>query len=292
MEKNNIRYIIISPVRNEEKNIEKTIHSVLSQTIKPMKWIIADDGSSDKTTSIIEKYLDDNSFISLLKLPDRGYYDLMTGGEIKAFYRGYKTVDKMDFDFLVKLDGDISFDETYFEDLFREFYLDPKLGIASGACYSYIGDRLVLEKTYKLHVRGAARAYRRKCWEEIGGVIDGLGWDAMDVYKARMLGWNTYNFEKIKMIHHVITGLKGGMIHGRVREGRLDYLIGYHPLFFCLRVLRDMFRQPFIISGVAYLFGYLRAYFKKEQRVVDNGLMAFIRKEQMSRLRLFPSSSE
>ena len=124
MESTSIKYIIISPVRNEEKNIEYTIQSVLSQTIKPAKWIIVDDGSSDKTPDIIKKYLPINEWMSLIQLADRGYYDLMGGGEIKAFYKGYEKICDEDFDFLVKLDGDISFDKNYFEDLYKEFELN------------------------------------------------------------------------------------------------------------------------------------------------------------------------
>ena len=82
-----IKYIIISPVRNEEKNIEYTIKSVISQTIKPLVWIIVDDGSSDATAEIIKKYAQKHDWISLIQLPDRGHYDLMEGGEIKAFYK-------------------------------------------------------------------------------------------------------------------------------------------------------------------------------------------------------------
>jgi biofilm PGA synthesis N-glycosyltransferase PgaC len=284
MEKNKVKYIIISPVRNEEKNIGKTIQSVLSQTIRPMRWIIVDDGSSDKTISIIEEYIKNNNWISLLKLADRGYYDLMTGGEIKAFFRGYELVKNMDYEFIIKLDGDISFDEFYFEKLFNEFKINNKLGIASGACYHYEGDKLVLERAYKLHVRGAARAYRRQCWKDIGGVIDGLGWDAMDVYKARMLGWETYNFEEIRMIHHVKTGTKGGSIHGYVRTGRLEFLIGYHPIFFLFRCIMVMSESPYIISGFACLFGYLTAFLKNEKRVVEDDLMRYIRMEQKNRI--------
>lgn len=283
-QENKIRYFIISPVRNEGNYIEKTIQSVLSQTIKPAKWIIVDDGSSDKTNAIVSTYAKNNPWIAVLSLSDRGYYDLMTGGEIRAFLKGYELIKNSPYDFLVKLDGDVSFNEFYFEDLFKEFDSNSKLGIASGACYLSKGNRLVLEKSYKLHVRGAGRIYRKKCWEDLGGAIDGLGWDAMDVYKARMLGWDTFSFEKIKMRHHVKTGAKGGVIHGNVREGRLDYLIGYHPLFFCLRVIKAFFKMPYIVSGIAYLFGYLRASVKNEKRVVDDHLMKYIRKNQICRI--------
>jgi len=290
IELNNFKYIIISPVRNEEKNIEKTILSVISQTIKPVKWIIVDDGSSDKTIEIVNKYLEKHKWISLLKLPDRGYYDLMTGGEIKAFYRGYKTIKDIDYNYLSKLDGDISFDEHYFENLLKEFNTNSKLGIAGGGCYykDQTGG-FDFEKTYKYHVRGAARIYRRECWEQIGGVIDNLGWDAIDVYKARMFRWDTISFNDIKMIHHVKTWTKGGLIHGRKRSGRMEYLMGSHPLFFCAKVVRELLRWPYVVSCYALAYGYIKSFLKKERRVVDDDLLAYIRKEQLHRL--FPLST-
>lgn len=285
MEKSSVKYIIISPVRNEEKNIEKALQSVVSQTIKPSRWIIVNDGSTDKTAEIVMEYVQKYRWISLINLSNRGYYDLMCGGEIKAFYKGYEKILDCDFEFLAKLDGDISFDKWYFENLFKEFYLNRKLGIASGACNYYEGNRLILEKSYKKHVRGAARVYRKECWDEIGGVINDLGWDAIDVYKARMLGWDTYNFEHIRMIHHVKTWSKGGLIHGRMRAGRMAFLMGTHPLFFFLKVVQESFNTPLILSGCAFLGGYMMCFIKKERPVVGPDLMSYIRKEQMSRLK-------
>jgi poly-beta-1,6-N-acetyl-D-glucosamine synthase len=278
------KYIIISPVRNEEKHIEKVIRSVFSQSIRPMRWIIVDDGSSDNTSMIIEKYAQKVNWISLIKLADRGYYDLMTGGEIKAFYKGYNFIQDIEYDFLGKLDGDISFNEDYFENLLKEFAINSKLGIASGACYYLTNNRLVMEKSYFKHVRGAARLYRKECWKDIGGVIDDLAWDAVDVYKARMLGWDTYSFENIKMIHHVKTGTKGGLIHGIIRRGRVEYLMGTHPIFFCFKAIKNVFNKPYMLMSLLYILGYLKCFVKKENRVVDPDLMAYIREDQRNRI--------
>jgi poly-beta-1,6-N-acetyl-D-glucosamine synthase len=279
------KYIIISPVRNEEKNIEYTIQSVLSQTIKPARWIIVDDGSSDRTADIIKNYTSDNNWISLLQLADRGYYDLNGGGEIKAFYQGYQKIKDDNFAFLVKLDGDISFDPYYFENLFKEFHANKRLGVASGALYHLRTDNQpVPETTYKHHPRGAARVYRRECWEDIGGVKDKLTWDAIDVYKARMLGWDTYNFESIRAIHHVKTWEKGGLTRGLIRAGRLQYLMGTHPLFFAAKVIKRSFAKPYVFGAGVMLYGYLKSNLAGEERVPEPELMDFIRKEQLKRL--------
>lgn len=284
MEQSTVKYYIISPVRNEAKNIINTIESVISQTIRPIKWIIVNDGSTDETEKIVNKYIDNHDWISLINLHDRGYYDLMAGGEIKAFYEGYEQIKNKDYDFLVKVDGDVSFDLTYFEQLFSKFHLDAKLGIASGSVYYKTNNGLVYEKAYKYHVRGAARAYKRECWSDIGGTIDNLGWDAMDVYKARMLGWNTYSFKELKIIHHTITWTKGGLVHGRMRSGRMEYLIGAHPVFFFSKIVREIVKRPVSISSYAYIWGYMKSFISREQRVVDKELMSYIRKEQIVRL--------
>ncbi len=280
----NIRYYIISPVRNEARNIELTITSVIGQTVRPAQWLIVDDGSTDGTIEIVQRYTRQHPWITLMKLPDRGYYDLITGGEVKAFYRGFETMRGTEWDFLAKLDGDISFDESYFERLFAEFAKNPKLGLASGACFGLVDGKPVLEKAYEMHVRGAARCYRRACWDAIGGVIDGLGWDAIDVYKARMLGWDTRNFESIAMIHHVKTWTKGGVLHGRRRSGRLDYLMGMHPFFFMFKLLQALFLKPYVVSAFVLGYGYFVPMLKREKRPVDNKLLRFIRREQIRRI--------
>jgi poly-beta-1,6-N-acetyl-D-glucosamine synthase len=278
-------YVLISPVRNEAKNITKTLESVLAQTFKPMKWVIVDDGSSDGTPDIVQECAKRHGWVELLKLSDRGFYDLAGGGEIKAFYRGFERIIGMPFDFLGKLDGDVSFGESYFESLFKEFDADPRLGIAGGGCYSYdSAGRLVLEKSHRLHVRGAARLYRRECWNDIGGVSDKLAWDAVDVYKARMLGWNTRTFNEIKMIHHVLTWTKGGLLRGRMRSGRIEYFMGTHPLYFLAKLAKEVARKPYFICCGMFAWGYLGPLLRDEERVVDDRLKAYIQREQLARL--------
>ena len=212
---------------------------------------------------------------------------MISGGEIKAFYRGFELIKNLEYDFLSKLDGDISFDENYYKDLLFEFEKDPKLGIAGGGCFYKESELLTFEKVYKFHVRGAARVYRMTCWYSFGGTIDKLGWDAIDVYHARMLGWKTRSFNEIKMIHHVPTWTKGGLLHGMNRSGRMEYLMGTLPLFFILKCIRKLKCKPYFLCSTALMFGYLISFIKREEKVVDNELLHFIRREQWGRIRNF-----
>ena len=49
-------YVLLTAAHNEEAFIEKTIASVLAQTVLPLRWVIVSDGSTDKTAEIEERY--------------------------------------------------------------------------------------------------------------------------------------------------------------------------------------------------------------------------------------------
>lgn len=277
-------YILISPVRNEARNIEATLQSVTRQTRKPLVWVIADDGSTDGTPELVNRFTATHPWIRLLRLADRGYYDLMEAGEIKAFLQGLATVQGMAYDYIGKLDGDISFDEHYYAKLLDRFEQNPRLGIASGVCWHEENGRRVLEPNYPQHVRGAMRIYRKACLDDIGGVVRSLGWDAIDCYKARMRGWETRSFDDLPVRHHVKTWAKGGLLHGRRRSGRMEYLIGTHPLFFFAKCLREVGSKPFLFSAAALAWGYVNAWLRRERCVGDRKLVTFVRKEQLGRM--------
>ena len=66
----NLSYVLITPARNEEAYIEKTIRSVISQTVLPKKWVIVSDGSTDQTDDIVKKYVSKNTWMELVRMPD------------------------------------------------------------------------------------------------------------------------------------------------------------------------------------------------------------------------------
>jgi glycosyltransferase involved in cell wall biosynthesis len=164
-----VKYCIVTPVRDEETYISKTVESVLAQTIRPDEWIIVDDGSTDNTGRIIDEYARQHSWIKAVHRPNTNIRS--TGGGIKGFLFGYEALHTTDWKFLVNLDGDLSFAPNYFEQCFKYFSQDPKLGIAGGTIYNKVGDELLLENVAKFHVRGATKIYRKECWESIGGML-------------------------------------------------------------------------------------------------------------------------
>jgi glycosyltransferase involved in cell wall biosynthesis len=283
--KKNISYIVITPVRNEENNIEYTINSIVFQTIKPVQWIIVDDGSIDNTYKIVEKYANNYKWITTVKKYTPVTENMETGSVAKAFLYGMKYIEHKDYEFIVKLDGDLSFQPDYFERIFKEFEKNPKLGIASGGCYEYKRDgMLILEKVPIFHTRGASKIYRIECFESIGRMIPQIGWDTIDEIKARMNGWITRNFPELKMIHYRRTGSRGGILRGKIRGGYSAYYIGYHPVYMILRCLYWFPKKPFIIGGLVMLLSYMKCIIYGCDQIQDKKIKNFIKREQIRRI--------
>jgi biofilm PGA synthesis N-glycosyltransferase PgaC len=279
------KYVVITPVRNEAEFIERTIQSMLSQTIEPCEWIIANDGSSDGTREIIERYLATHPWIKLVNRKDRGFRQ-RGGGVVRAFYDGFEALTCQDYEFIVKLDGDLSFEPNYFEQLLAAFTTRPRLGIAGGSCYVRTGDGGVLEANDPHHVRGATKVYRRTCFEAIGGLVPSLGWDGIDEWKARMLGWEVRSFPDLKVLHYRPLGTGTGKLRSKIEMGRAAYFIGYHPLFMLARGIRRMADKPYVLGGLAMLWGYFGDWLKRREQVNDPAMIRFVRHNQLKRLGL------
>jgi len=277
------KYVIITPVRDEEKHIEATLECVLRQTIRPAEWLIVNDGSSDGTGSVIDRYAAQHCWIRAIHRANRGFRK-SGGGVIEAFYDGYNSIRCQDWEFIVKLDGDLGFVPEYFEKCFEHFQQDPKLGIGGGEIYHDIDGQLRREATPEFHVRGATKIYRKACWEAIGGLWAASGWDTIDEVKANMLGWKTHSFSELHLHHHRVTGMADGLLRDRVKHGQACYVSGYHPLFVLASCFYRIMTKPYLIGSTAVAYGYVKAYLSHPRRVEDPAYVAYIRDQQMKRL--------
>lgn len=282
-----INYIIITPVRNEEKYIEKTITSVVSQTIRPSKWVIVDDGSTDSTGEIIDEYSKRYSWIKIVHREDRGYRK-SGSGVIEAFYRGYDNLNLTRYQFLVKLDGDLSFDSTYFEKCLKKFQLDPKLGMGGGTVLVYRDGQKIVDSPSDppFHVRGATKIYRRECWEQIAPLVKLPGWDTIDEVKANMYDWSTRTFQDIYVIQLKATGEADGGWRNWFKNGLANYVTGYHPVFMVAKCIKRLYQKPFLLAAIALLAGFCSGYVKGVPRVKDKKVIRYLRNQQLKRLML------
>ncbi|MGF7182420.1 glycosyltransferase family 2 protein [Tunturiibacter psychrotolerans] len=279
----NPKYIIITPVRDEEKYIESTIGSVLCQTICPAEWVIVNDGSSDRTGEIADRYAAMYSWIRVVHRKNRGFRK-SGGGVMEAFFEGYNNLQANSWDFIVKLDGDLSFDPDYFEKCFAYFSRDSELGIGGGEIHHNVSGELKLEENPRFHVRGATKIYKRACWEAIGGLWPAPGWDTIDEVKANMLGWKTYAFHDLRLLHHRFTGSEEGLFHDRVKHGVACYVSGYHPLYLAASCLHRLGKRPYLVGSVGIICGFLKAQFAHQPRPEDRSYLEYIRGQQLRRL--------
>lgn len=283
-----LKYVLITPARNEATLIEHTVRSVVAQTVCPVKWIIVSDGSTDGTDEIVARYAADTPWLELIRMPKRHERDF--AAKVRAFNVGYARAASLNYDVIVSLDADISFEPDYFSMLLEKLSLDPGLGVigtpfqeVSGQTYDY---RFVSVE----HVSGACQVFRRECFEQIGGYlpVKGGSIDHIAVISARMKGWRTRTFTEKTCLHHRAIGTAGrGLLNSRFKLGIKDYTIGNHPIWELFRTVRQMSMPPAFIGGLALGAGYLWASIRQVPRPVSPELVAFHRREQMQRLRRF-----
>lgn len=278
----NWKYGIVTPVKDEERFLQKTIDSVAKQTILPQKWVIINDGSIDRTGEIIEHARGIHAWICSLERENLGE-KRKPGGEA-ILQDGIVYLDMAKYDFFVRMDGDISFESDYFERIFAQFDRNPRLGIASGICFVPKGGSLIEEKHPRFHTRGPIKTYRMQCFEEIGGLESGLGWDTVDEIRANMLGWKTESFRQLKVLHHRKTQTATGALRGRVNLGRASYYLGYHPVFMVFRSIRNMAMPPYGLGGVYMLLGFVMGYIQKQKQINDPCFIEYLRKQQLNTL--------
>ena len=278
-------YVLITAARNEAAVIERTILSVVGQTILPVKWVIVSDGSTDDTDEIVARYAAIYPWIELVRMPARS--ERHFGGKVLAFQAGYQKMGELCYDVLGNLDADIAFDSTYFEFLLKKFAQDASLGVAGtpfregDAQYDYRFSR-------KEHVSGACQLFRRECFENIGGYIPRKegGIDLTAVVSARMKGWKTETFPERFCLHLRPMGKAGPhFLKYTFRSGYGDYVLGVHPLWQLLRSFYQMSRKPFFLSGFLLFAGYFWALMTKAPRSVSKEFVQFRHKEQMNWLR-------
>lgn len=277
------QYIVITPVRDEEEHLVSTIESMLAQSIRPVEWVIVNDGSADGTAAIIDRYAGRFPWIRAVHRQNRGFRK-SGGGVVEAFNDGLKAITVSNWDFIVKLDGDLAFESGYFEACFEIFQQDQHLGVGGGViCYLEEDGSKRFEECPAFHVRGATKIYRKACWDAIGGFWPAPGWDTIDEVKANMLGWSTRSFGKLHLVHHRITGSADGPWGGLIKNGRANYISGYHPLFMLAkcgaRLLRGEFRSP-----LALLYGFVTGYVNRIPRVKDQEMIRYLRSQQWKRL--------
>lgn len=277
------RLVIISPCRDEAQYVQLTLDSVVKQTYRPHLWIIVDDGSRDRTAEIVERYVKEYPWIKLVRR-ERGGSRQLGPGVVNAFNVGWASLGTEPFDVIAKLDCDLEFGAETFAAIMK-YFDNPQVGMASGTTVLLLQGKLVPDRHADYHVPGPAKFYRRECFQDIGGLQCVYGWDVIDETDARRHGWLTLHDPQIIILHHRPQGGASGVIRGRVIWGRCAYVIGSHPIFAIARGIYRMAERPWLVGGIAFLWGFFSSYFQSDlQRITDLGLIRYLRREQLHRL--------
>jgi biofilm PGA synthesis N-glycosyltransferase PgaC len=279
------RYVVITPARDEEKFLPRLIESMVQQTRLPARWIVIDDGSSDATAAILDDAAKKYSWIEPQHL-SRNRPRAAGGESVIMQFIPLSAAEK--YDYVLRLDADLSFDADFAELMLKEFDRDAKLGIAGPTLWEPSGSNWHEIAMPAFHTRGAAKMYSRDCFKAIGGLDAELGWDTLDEARAMMLGFRTRSFRHIKARHHRPQGAASGW-KARIAAGESAYKVGYSPLFMLARAARQTFSTPFPVAGALLFGGYLKGYLHRGRRSAGPELIKFIRQQQVRRLLMMES---
>jgi glycosyltransferase involved in cell wall biosynthesis len=281
-----MKYVLITPARNEQALITKVLDSMIAQTAVPERWVIVDDGSTDQTAAIVEGYAKRFPWIELVRRPQN--VERSFAGKVRAFNAGFERVKGLAYDVVGNLDADLSFEADYLEFLTRKFAEDPELGVAGTPFLEEGYDSARDSFEGENHVAGGCQLFRRECFDDIGGYIPnragGIDWIA--VTSARMMGWRTRSFSEKRFQHYRTLGTaERGILASLFSYGEKDYYLGGSPIWQLFRIPYRMLKKPVILGGLALLAGYFWAAITRAKRPVSKELMRFHRKEQMKKLR-------
>jgi poly-beta-1,6-N-acetyl-D-glucosamine synthase len=281
------RLLLITPARNEAAHLERTVRAVAAQTRKPDLWLIVDDGSDDETPQLLARLAEEVPFLEVRRAPSRGAGaeedGLALAAEAIAFNAALASVDLAGFSHIGKLDADVELSPEYFERLLSRFHTEPQLGVAGGVLLERSGRAWEPTKIPAHHVRGALKLYSRECFEAIGGIEERLGWDTIDETYARMRGFTTRSLSGVTARHHRPVATRGGTLRGRARHGQCAYILRYDAWWVILRSFKVALQRPYLLSGIAFLYGYFRALLESQPKVEDDRYRQFVREELRSR---------
>lgn len=281
-------YVLISAAYNEGEHIGATIEAVLGQTLLPRKWIIISDGSTDNTDSIIKHFALKHSFIECLRTEKETNLPGFVS-KVQAIRHGYKFMRESQYNFIGILDADITFANDYYERIINRFRENEKLGIAGGFIYEFQRNEFRSRPSNSIKsVAGAIQLFRRDCYEMIGGhiPISHGGEDWVCEILARKNGWEVTAFPEIVAYHQKQGKLKRGVFKDAIRQGKMDYAVGSHPLFELAKSIRRIRERPFCLRALFRLYGFVWSLLACDRVEVSGDIVEYLRREQLSRLRM------
>lgn len=266
--------------------MRRTIDGIVGQSLRPARWVIVDDGSTDGTAGILAEYAARHDWITIVTRADRGHR-AVGPGVVDAFYAGYKSIDIKEFDFVCKLDLDLDVPQRYFEILIQRMNADSRIATCSGKSYVRERGRLVHERHGDDTSLGMTKLYRIDRFEAIGGFVREVMWDGIDCHLCRMRGWIACSWDEpeLRFVHLRPMGSSQQSIYtGRIRHGYGQYFMGTGFLYLAASALFRLNQKPYVVGSLLSMWGWLRSAALRKPRYENLAFRRFLRRYQMRSL--------
>lgn len=278
-----MNYYLIIPAYNEAQHIQLTLQSLVEQTVTPSKVVVVNDNSTDNTPDIVAEFVTRYPWIELIHKTSEAVH-LPGSKVIQAFQKGLDSIDE-DYDFIVKLDADLILPPNYFEKIIQLFQSDANIGMAGGFAYIQKNNEWILENlTDKDHIRGAFKAYRQQCFQEIGGLKPAMGWDTVDELLAKFYNWKVVTDASLKIKHLKPTGANYNK-SARYKQGEAFYTLGYGFFITAIASLKLALMKKKPLLFIDYLQGFWKAKWAKKEWLVTPEQARFIRRYRWTKMK-------
>ncbi|MCX9084516.1 MAG: glycosyltransferase family 2 protein [Candidatus Methanoperedens sp.] len=285
-----MNYVIVTPCKNEEKNLQSLADSIINQTLKPKLWLIIDDGSTDNTPIILNNLINNHGWICVIT-GIRSQRDLSFHyAEIVsiAIKETYQICNKQNiiFDYIGLIDADMILSQNFFEKIVYKFEKNPNLGVASGSDATRKGNIIIIEKDRDNLPNGGLRVWRRKCYEDTGGFPRSYSADAVSNVLAILHGWETRKFVDIICIQTRKTSSSEGLWKGFKTRGESDYYRDYHPFYVFFKFIKYVISHPYY-TGIAYIYSYIYCVLKSKEKIELIEVRKYYRKKHKEIIRYY-----
>jgi hypothetical protein len=186
----------------------------------------------------------------------------------------YCTKNKIDYEYLGNVDGDIILEKMFFEKLIKEFEKDVMLGVAGSGTQYIEGDRIIQPEGRADEPSGGDMLIRRECFENCGGIQITWGWDGTLKAKAKIRGWKVRRFEYVKAIETRYVGSVEGYWKRYMDMGVAGYYFNLNPIHAVIKSIMMLRKKPYYI-GIAYLVGYFISFIKRKEKIEDDEIRQF-----------------
>ncbi len=274
-------WALVTPVCDDGDLLDDLAAVIRRQELRPMRWVIVDDGSRDRTAEILARLSARDPWIDVVTLPSRASTDDAATRYAQAVVHGFRALlelaeaERIELDFVANLDADVRPHPSLFAELVLRSSRDRGIGIASCRMAATADDGAWLPQLQHPcgAPRSALRLWRRECLEQTA-FYPAPRWASVTGLRARNRGWRTVVHTDLvaELVRH--DKARHGWWAGFRGIGAGAWFVGAHPLTIAMEAVvvsahgRDL-------RGLALVAGYVESAVRGRRRSTDPELLEF-----------------